>query len=124
MTAAGRGLGSTAALHLVGAVAVPACLVAAVIELRRAASGNGLSWAYVVEWPVIAGYGVYLWVRLTRERRAVGAAGGVSAAGPPHSREPRQASEEDEPDAELLAWRAYLAELHAQDPPGGPGLTR
>lgn len=40
------------------------CLSAFVIELSRALSGNTLSWAYVFEWPILGGYGVYMWRNL------------------------------------------------------------
>ena len=40
------------------------CLSAFAIELSRALSGNTLSWAYVFEWPILGGYGVYMWRNL------------------------------------------------------------
>lgn len=110
---------STVALHLVGAVAVPVCLVAAAIELRRAEGGNTLSWAYVVEWPLIAGYGIYLWVRLAAERRA------GAAPRPPAPDAPGDAAHEDPvADPGLLAWQAYVTDFESRNPPGGPGRTR
>jgi len=36
-------------------------MVAFVYELARARAGNALSWAYVFEWPLLAGFGIYLW---------------------------------------------------------------
>ena len=46
------------------------CCLAFYVEVRRALGGNTLSWAYVVEWPLFAGYIVYMWRRLLREERA------------------------------------------------------
>lgn len=35
-------------------------------QISRAASGNTLSWAYAVEWPVFAGFVVFVWWREVR----------------------------------------------------------
>jgi hypothetical protein len=35
-------------------------------QIGRAAGGNVLSWAYAVEWPVFAGFVVFLWWREVR----------------------------------------------------------
>jgi hypothetical protein len=32
-------------------------------QISRAASGNTLSWAYAVEWPIFAGFVVFVWWR-------------------------------------------------------------
>ncbi len=52
-------------------------------QLGRALGGNTLSWAYTFEWPLFAGYAVYVWWQLIHDqttavtRRAVpGSAGG------------------------------------------------
>lgn len=36
-------------------------------QLRRALSGNGLSWAYTFEWPLFAIFAVYFWVKSVRD---------------------------------------------------------
>ncbi len=36
-------------------------------QLRRAESGNELSWAYTFEWPLFAIFGVYFWVKSLRD---------------------------------------------------------
>lgn len=105
-----------AALHVTGAVVIPLCLAAGLVELSRARGGNQLSWGYAVEWPVIAGYGIYLWIKLARERSA--AARGDAA--PPRPPAPTSAEPGGAEDPGLAAWQAYLADLHAADPPGGP----
>lgn len=48
-------------LHIVAVVAVGACLFLAFWQYRRATGGNGLSWAYVFEWPFFAAVVVYGW---------------------------------------------------------------
>jgi hypothetical protein len=45
-------------------------------QLHRAETGNELSWAYTVEWPLFAVLGAAFWVKtLKEELRAPGAAG-------------------------------------------------
>ena len=113
--------GRTIWLHVIGVIAIPACLAAGVFEWRRATSGNELSWGYAVEWPLIAGYGSYLWLRLVRDRRELDqpqrSAGPAGCAGP----DAAAALQAAEPDPGLEAWQRYLADLNAREPPGGPG---
>lgn len=39
-------------------------------QLGRALGGNTLSWAYTFEWPLFAGYAVYVWWQLIHDRGA------------------------------------------------------
>ena len=71
------------------------CLSAFAIELSRALSGNTLSWAYVFEWPILGGYGVYMW-------RNLGADDG--------SPSPSASSKVD--DDALQTYNEYLARVH------------
>ena len=57
-------------LHAVILVVVPGFMALCVWQLHRALGGNELSWAYVFEWPLFAGYAVYMWWRLLHERPA------------------------------------------------------
>ena len=111
------------------AVLVPAFFVLGYWQLRRAESGNTLSWAYVFEWPLFAGYLVYMWWRLRHERPATAApraapAGGATTGQPPDTRdgEPVETTGDmagdeagdmdgDEVDEELAAYNRYLAAL-------------
>jgi hypothetical protein len=43
------------------------CCAGFAFELDRAIAGNSLSWAYVFEWPIFAGYAIYMWRRLLKE---------------------------------------------------------
>jgi hypothetical protein len=116
------------AIHLTGAIAIPACLAAGAFELSRALGGNMLSWTYAVEWPLIAAFSVYMWRRLIRERRAEagdavsgdGASRGLSDGGTTSGAGPGGPADAVGPDPGLQAWQQYVAQLHAQDPPGGP----
>ncbi len=87
-------------IHLGLFVAEAICLSAFVIELSRALSGNPLSWAYVVEWPVLGAYAVYMWRKLLRDDA------------PPSSPPP---ADTPEADARLSAWNDYLAQVHHTD---------
>jgi hypothetical protein len=39
-------------------------------QLDRALGGNTLSWAYTFEWPLFAGYAVYVWWQLIHDQTA------------------------------------------------------
>jgi len=79
------------------------CISAFLFEISRALGGNELSWAYVVEWPLLAVYCVHMWRRLLQDERGI----------------PRKSSAKNslsqEPDPELDAWNEYLAKVHGQD---------
>jgi hypothetical protein len=54
-------------LHLVVGLVVPGCLALAWWQVTRALSGNTLSWVYVFEWPIFAGYALFMWWKLMHE---------------------------------------------------------
>jgi hypothetical protein len=92
-------------IHLGLFLAELICIPAFLFEVKRAVGGNTLSWAYVVEWPLLGCYAVYMWRKLLREAR-----GEVT----------RAPLVEESDDPQLRAWNEYLAELHqipAQQPP-------
>jgi hypothetical protein len=73
-------------------------------QLHRAESGNELSWAYTVEWPLFAIFGLLFWARSLREEvrgRIQQPAAGPDAAG-------RTDSSQSDADA------AYLDRLRAE----------
>jgi hypothetical protein len=101
-------------LHLTALVVVPGCLCLGWWQLHRALSGNTLSWAYTVEWPFFAAYGVYMWWRLVHEQP------GLKAETPPLPDEERRRRDEaartdEEEDEELAAYNRYLARLNKSD---------
>ncbi|GAA1865472.1 hypothetical protein GCM10009687_36100 [Asanoa iriomotensis] len=55
-------------------------------QISRASAGNTLSWAYAIEWPVFAGFVVFIWYREIKEAlrpaEAAGAAAAAAAAAP------------------------------------------
>ena len=131
-----KGLWSPAwiARHVTALVLVCGFLALGWWQLGRATDGNTLSWAYTLEWPVFAGFVVFLWIREIQHARA-----GTS---PPPAREaperparrpgdpvtvgrpirvpvPPAASAPDD-DPALVAYNNYLAWLAAH-PEARPG---
>ncbi|MHB2029204.1 MAG: hypothetical protein ACYCPT_10345 [Acidimicrobiales bacterium] len=80
------------------------CIPAFVFEYHRARSGNELSWAYVFEWPIFAGYAVYMWRKLLRQVRE------EQASLPRGPEEP-----ESKQDESLAKYNAYLRAVHYHD---------
>ncbi len=85
-------------LHVVILIVVPTFAALCLWQLHRALNGNGLSWAYVFEWPFFAGYAIYMWWRFLHEPPRAG------ANAPPLPAPPtRAAAENGAPEAEPLA---------------------
>ena len=103
-------------LHLTALVVVPGCLALGWWQLHRALSGNTLSWAYSVEWPFFAAYGVYMWWKLVHEQPAVVSSKAPNGAKPlsPGGADPHKEGDEEE-DEELAAYNRYLARLNEED---------
>lgn len=91
-----------ARIHLGLVLCLAICIPAFVFEVYRAVGGNSLSWAYVFEWPILAGFGIYMWWKLLRPTDAPA----------PSARSQAHAEAED---ADLAAWNRYLAELAEHD---------
>ena len=53
--------------HVEFVVLASGCLVAGWWQVTRALAGNGLSWFYSFEWPVLAGLGAWGWWHLIHE---------------------------------------------------------
>jgi hypothetical protein len=100
-------------------------------QFDRAAGGNTLSWGYTFEWPVFAGFVVFLWVREVQvARRGPGKTpvepeapagklpGSPVTVGRPVRVPVTAAATEDDP--ELDAYNDYLAWLAAH-PGARPG---
>lgn len=102
-------------LHGTLVLGLAGCAVASVIEWGRALAGHSIAWVYAFEWPLFAVAGTWVWWRLLHG----------DEPGRRHEknrRPPRQhdAAVSQPADPQLIAWQAYLARLHAADPPGGP----
>ena len=111
------------AWHLIMVVTVIGMLALGMWQLRRAESGNALSWAYTFEWPIFAVFAVVFWAKTIRDEvhppaeagpaDAVGLPGGIPVPPPGGARPPGSAGDagEGEDDEELAAYNAYLARL-------------
>jgi DNA-binding transcriptional regulator of glucitol operon len=104
-------------LHLVILLVVPAFMALCVWQIYRAVNGNSLSWAYVFEWPLFAGYAVYMWWRFVHEDPDSAPAPDATAAQPAPA--PQEAARREDDDAELAAYNEYLAQLAERDRAAG-----
>ncbi|TDC34962.1 hypothetical protein E1211_16615 [Micromonospora sp. 15K316] len=128
------------ARHVASVVLVVAFLALGWWQISRAAGGNTLSWAYAFEWPIFAGFVVFVWWREARhtlrgdepQRRAEPVVDGESAVGEaapatrPVVRRPVRVTrvpavaQGGEDDADLAAYNRYLSWLNA-NPGARPG---
>ena len=117
-------------LHAVILVIVPAFMALCAWQISRALGGNSLSWAYVFEWPIFAGYAIYMWWRFVHEAAddAIPAApSDVDVDADPGSPTAPAVAEERpgiqpdaaRPDADLAAYNEYLAQLADRDKASG-----
>ncbi len=118
-------------LHVALIIFVPACAALTWWQVSRALGGNTLSWVYTFEWPIFAGYAVFMWWKLVHDEPVHDepvheASGPDEADGPgPHPGDSAGAGhalgaghageqdEQDEQDEELAAYNRYLADLNA-----------
>ncbi|SDX91209.1 DNA-binding transcriptional regulator of glucitol operon [Micromonospora pattaloongensis] len=114
--------------HVVAVVLVVAFLLLGWWQISRAAGGNTLSWAYAVEWPVFAGFVVFVWLRELRHTLA-GEPSPAAEPDPPTEagyRRPVRSNRVPAPvpdnggDAELTEYNRYLAWLN-ENPGARPG---
>lgn len=104
-------------------------------QISRAASGNTLSWAYAVEWPIFAGFVVFVWWREVRHTlrggpadrpaAAPSATAGSEPAATSGVRRPVRVSRVSVPtdgaeDGDLAEYNRYLSWLNA-NPGARPG---
>ena len=108
---------------------VPTFLALCAWQITLALGGNSLSWAYVFEWPIFAGYAVYMWWRFVHEAAdgtppAASTDGQTTAptvgtrdapGGAAAEAHPAQAHDEERQAAELAAYNEYLAQLAERD---------
>ncbi|MGH9130687.1 MAG: hypothetical protein ACRDWV_03230, partial [Acidimicrobiales bacterium] len=111
-----RGTGvfpKNASVHLLGLLLFCGCGFATWWQVGRALGGNGLSWAYVFEWPFFAGCSVWLWRKLLREGKP------AKVHSPAYKRwlgTPPPTPVEEQREAERLwAYNRFLAELSLED---------
>ena len=107
-------------LHAILLILLPTFALLTQWQLSRALSGNTLSWAYTFEWPLFAGYAIYVWWQLIHES-------GVTPRARRHARHAQDASDggHDEPGWALSGGRrrnvAIAASHPIDDATGGRG---
>jgi hypothetical protein len=92
-------------LHLTLAGGLVLCVGAFIIELLRALGGHSFSWMYVFEWPLFAGFAVYMWWNLLQ---------GNDRVSRPSSKNHSLRSN-GVPDGDLDAWNIYLKVMEAAE---------
>ncbi len=103
-------------LHAVILVLVPGFMALCIWQISRAVGGNSLSWAYVFEWPLFAGYAIYMWWRFVHEAPDSAA---PPAAEPALPATPVESARQEKEDADLAAYNDYLAQLAERDQAAG-----
>jgi hypothetical protein len=84
-------------------------------QLRRALSGNELSWAYTFEWPLFAVAGAYFWVKTLREELQLHRAGAEAGANDADGADGADSAPVVlSPAEEQAAAEAYAARLKAE----------
>ncbi len=96
------------AWHLFAVVATIGMIWLGDWQLHRAESGNELSWAYTIEWPLFAICGLYFYIRTIREELHEGETGGGPSAQPAAEPE-REAAE-----AYAARLRSEVAATHGR----------
>jgi multisubunit Na+/H+ antiporter MnhE subunit len=97
-------------LHFTLIAGLIVCFGAFAFELARALGGHTFSWMYVFEWPLFAGFAVYMWWNLLHGNDRV-----RRPSGRPSSARPGVADEE------LEAWNRYVRRLEADGEPDMAG---
>ncbi len=99
--------GDAVRLHITLIVGLVVCIGAFAFELARALGGHTFSWMYVFEWPLFAGFAIYMWWNLLQGNDRVRRPSSTrSAVGPTAA-----------PDDELAAWNRYVQSLETDGQP-------
>ncbi len=94
-------------LHLTLAGGLTLCVGAFIVELSRALRGHSFSWIYVFEWPLFAGFAIYMWWNLLQGNDRA-----PRSASKSHSPRPKS---QEVPDKDLDAWNIYLKVMEAAE---------
>jgi hypothetical protein len=92
-------------LHLTLAGGLAICIGAFVVEIMRALGGHAFSWMYVFEWPLFAGFAIFMWWNLLQGNDRV-----------PRT-SPKEASHREAgmADEGLDEWNLYLQVMEAAE---------
>jgi hypothetical protein len=117
--------GDAVRLHVTLAAGLALCISAFCFELLRALGGHSFSWMYVFEWPLFAGFAIYMWWNLLQgnDRRRPSAGDDGDPAGPEHSEHSAgsaaspatRTGADGTGDQDLEAWQRYLRQMEAAE---------
>ena len=112
-------------LHVPLVVFVSLSVFASINQFSRWQSGVDRSFGYMIQWPIIGIFAIVVWNRyrkhgsfsnwIGRHYRERAAKFEAEA----EAKERAEVAVLDE-DPETQAWKKYVAQLHREDPPGGP----
>jgi hypothetical protein len=105
-------------LHLTLVLGLALCISAFIFEVFRALGGNTLSWAYVFEWPIFAGFAIYMWWNLLHGSDGSSRSRKLATRAPSTDQVPEQPvrpAVDDDKDEDLAAWEAYLRSMEADE---------
>ena len=102
--------GSRWRLHVALVAGLAVCVVGFTVELRRGMDGHWGAWAYVLEWPLFAVAGTFIWWRLLHADDAPTAPTKLPANAT--ERAPTVPTADDQ---DLRAWQAYVERLNASE---------
>jgi hypothetical protein len=112
-------------LHVPLVIVLAICTYATINQYQRAMQGIDRSWVYMVEWPLIGLFAIFVWNRYRKHGNFSNWLGkyyrerAAKFEAEANAKE-RAEQEELEQDPEAQAWQAYVEQLHRDDPPGGP----
>jgi hypothetical protein len=98
-------------LHLTLTLGLLLCVGAFAFELSRALGGHTFSWMYVFEWPLFAGFAIYMWWNLYN---------GYDRRRPAEAKRSSVDGEVSSGDIEALdEWNRYLQAMEAAETESG-----
>lgn len=113
-------------LHLPLIIVLAFCCYATVVEFNRAQEGVTRAWVYTFQWPIIGIFAIVVWNRYRKH-------GSLTKSISKYFRERAKKFESMEAgpivgepvgeDPDELAWRAHVAKMRLEDPPGGPPVN-
>lgn len=112
-------------LHLPLVLVVSLSVYATINQYQRWTQGVDRSFVYMIEWPIIGIFAIFVWNRYRKHgsfSNWIGRHYRERAARFEAEAEEKERAEQakwaEDPDAQ--AWRAYVSELQREEPPGGP----
>lgn len=112
-------------LHVPLVVVLALCTYATINQYHRWQIGVDRSFWYMLQWPTIGIFAIIVWNRYRKHGSFSNWIGRYYRERAARFEADAEAKEREqvailEEDPETRAWQAYVAQLHREDPPGGP----